>query len=181
MPDPRAPVLAGAALVAQLQLQQRMVAGLSTTFDAVNYLERLTAALAARAKDAEGKTGAVEIGAAIKAINVVVTTLETGPAGLGPAHRDLGRRLNDQVVGDEQPTPSIVAGVDAPCVASIDAAIVGLRTLQSSTIAPLDALLAKTGLASAARAGAAAERVCREVAAASADVEGSRRLAENPT
>jgi photosystem II stability/assembly factor-like uncharacterized protein len=145
VPDPRVPA-SQAALVAQFQLQQRMVAGLSTTYDAVNYLERLTAALAARAKDADGKPGAAEIAAAIKALNAAATTLETGPDGFGPAHRDLGRRLNDQVVGDEPPTPGIIAGVDAPC-RSIDAAIAVLRTLQSSTVAPLDAMLAKAGLA----------------------------------
>ncbi|HEY6356919.1 MAG TPA: hypothetical protein VIX35_01665, partial [Vicinamibacterales bacterium] len=54
--------------------------------------------------------------------------------------------MNDQVVGDAQPDPSIIAGVDAPCQ-SIDAAIGGLRTLQTSTIVPLNALLAKAGLA----------------------------------
>ena len=134
-----------AALVAQFQLQQRMVAGLSSTFDGVTYLDRLTAALAARAKDAEGKSGAAEIVAAIKILTTTVATLETGPDGLGIAHRDLGRRLNDQVVGDEQPTQSIIAGVDAPC-RSIDTTLTSLRTLQSSTIAPLDAMLAKASL-----------------------------------
>jgi hypothetical protein len=145
VPDPRVPV-SQAALVAQLQLQQRMVAGLSTTYDAVNYLEGLTTALAGRVKDAAGKPGAAEIAAAIKGLTATVTTLETGPNGFGTAHRDLGRRLNDQVVGDQQPPPNIVAGVEAPCQ-SIDAALGSLRTLQSSTIAPLNAMLANAGLA----------------------------------
>ena len=145
VPDPRVSA-SQAALVAQFQLQQRMVAGLSTTHDGVNYLDRLTAALAARAKEAEGKSGAAEIVAAIKSLTTTVSTLETGPDGLGTAHRDLGRRLNDQTVGDQQPTQSIIAGVDAPC-RSIDTTLAALRTLQTSTIAPLDAMLAKAGLA----------------------------------
>jgi hypothetical protein len=145
VPDPRVPV-PQAALVAQLQLQQRMVAGLSTTYDGVNYLDRLVAALAARAKDADGKSGAPEIVAAIKTLTAAVAPLETGPDGLGTAHRDLGRRLNDQTVGDQQPTQSIIAGVDAPC-RSIDTTLAALRALRTSSIAPLDAMLAKAGLA----------------------------------
>jgi photosystem II stability/assembly factor-like uncharacterized protein len=144
-PDPRVAV-SQAALVAQFQLQQRMVAGLATTHDGVNYLDGLAAALAARTKDVDGKPGAAGIVSAIKAIDAAITPLNSGPAGFGPAHRDLGRRLNDQVVGDQQPTPSIVAGVDAPCKA-IDAALGEVRTLQASKIAPLNALLAKAGLA----------------------------------
>jgi hypothetical protein len=38
--------------------------------------------------------------------------------------------LYDQLVGDLEPTPSIVAGVDAPCRA-IDAALDRLRDLQA--------------------------------------------------
>jgi hypothetical protein len=143
--DPRVPV-SQAALVAQSQLQQRMVAGLTTTFEGVNYLERLIAALAARTKEADGKAGAAEIASAVKSLTAAATALETGPDGLGPAHRDLGRRLNDQVVGDQMPTASIVAGVDAPC-RSIDAALVALRTMHTSSVAPLDAKLAAVGLA----------------------------------
>jgi hypothetical protein len=144
-PDPRVAV-SQAALVAQFQLQQRMVAGLATTHDGVKYLDGLAAALAARTKDVDGKPGAADIVSAIKAIDAAITPLNSGPAGFGPAHRDLGRRLNDQVVGDQQPTPSIVAGVDAPCKA-IDAALGEVRTLQASKIAPLNALLATVGLA----------------------------------
>jgi hypothetical protein len=145
VPDPRVPV-SQAGLVAQFQLQQRMVSGLATTHDAVNYLDLLAAALAARTKDVDGKPGAPDIVSAIKALDAAITPLNSGPAGFGPAHRDLGRRLNDQVVGDQQPTPSIVTGVDAPCRA-IDAALGEVRTLQTSKIGPLNAMLATAGLA----------------------------------
>jgi len=145
VPDPRVPV-SQAALVAQVQLQRRMVAGLTTTYDAVRYLESLAAALADRAKSAEGKPGAAEIGAAIPKLTAAATALDTGPDGFGIPHRDLGRRLNDQVVGDQAPTPNIVEGVDAPCRA-IDAASRSLQVLQTSQIAPLNAMLTKAGLA----------------------------------
>jgi hypothetical protein len=96
--DPRVPVSA-AALNEQFQLQQRMVAGLKATFDAFNFIQQL------RTPDA----GLAPIA-----------------ARLGTAHRDLGRRLNDMLVGDVQPTASVIAGVDGPCRA-IDAAITDLR------------------------------------------------------
>jgi hypothetical protein len=145
VPDPRVPV-SQAALVAQFQLQQRMVAGLTTTYNGVRYLESVEAALAERAKSAEGKPGAAEIQSAIQKLTAAATALETGPEGYGPAHRDLGRRLNDQVVGDQQPTPNIVTGVDAPCRA-IDATSRAVEALRTSQIAPLDAMLTKAGLA----------------------------------
>jgi photosystem II stability/assembly factor-like uncharacterized protein len=145
VPDPRVPV-SQAALVAQFQLQQRMVAGLGTTYEAVNYLDALTAAIANRKTAAAGTAGAAEITAAIRAVEAAIMPLESGPSGFGPAHRDLGRRINDQVVGDQPPTASIIAGGDAPCHA-IDASIAQLRSLQASQIAPLNALLSKAGLA----------------------------------
>jgi hypothetical protein len=145
VPDPRVPVTQP-ALVAQLQLQRRMVAGLATTYDAVRYIESLTTALAERAKGAEGKPGAAEIAAAIQKLTPALTALDTGGDGFGTAHRDLGRRLNDQVVGDQQPTASIVAGVDAPC-RLIDASSRLLEGLQTSQVAPLNAMLTKAGLA----------------------------------
>jgi hypothetical protein len=100
--DPRVPVSA-AALNEQFQLQQRMVAGLKATFDAFNYIQELRTSNPAM--DSE---------------------LAPIQASLGTAHRDLGRRINDMLVGDVQPTASVIAGVDVPCRA-IDTAIANLR------------------------------------------------------
>ena len=66
----------------------------------------------------------------------------TGPAGFGIAHRDLARRLNDQLVADMEPTSSVVAGVDGPCRA-IDAALETLRRLQAANLSALNAMLAR--------------------------------------
>jgi photosystem II stability/assembly factor-like uncharacterized protein len=100
--DPRVPVSA-TALNAQFQLQQRMVAGLKTTFDAFNYIQ-------------QARAGNPTLDAELAPI----------AASLGTAHRDLGRRLNDMLVGDVLPTASVIAGVDGPCRV-IDAAIGNLR------------------------------------------------------
>ena len=114
--DPRVTVTP-AALTAQFKLQQRMVAGLGATYQAMTYIQKVRAALA-------------QAGEAGQKIDAALTPLATGPAGFGIAHRDLGRRLNDMLVADMEPTASIVAGVDVPC-ANIDAANAELRKVQT--------------------------------------------------
>jgi len=111
VPDPRVPATP-AALAAQFRLQQRMVAGIAATYDAFNFIQQLRG---------QGSVPAIE---------AALADIASGPAGLGTAHRDLARRLNDQLVGDLEPTASIVAAVDAPCRA-IDAALDRLRELQA--------------------------------------------------
>jgi len=135
-----------AALAAQFQLQQRMVAGITATYQALTYVQRLRDALAATTKAAASGPSAAEVRAGAQAIDAALASLEGGPAGLGVGHRDLGRRLNDQLVGDVEPTPSVIAGVDVPCEA-IDTALDGLRRLESTTIAELNTTLARAGLA----------------------------------
>jgi len=132
--DPRVQV-PQAALEAQFQLQQRMAAGVAATFHAFNYLEQLRNAL---------KDGAAS--PAAKALDDALVPLINGPVGVGVAHRDLSRRLNDQLVGDAEPTPSVVAGVDGPCK-NIDAVLDALRKLQAASIAEVNAARARGGLA----------------------------------
>ena len=115
--DPRVNVSAS-ALAAQFTLQRRMVAGIAATYHAFNYVDELRKALASRTD------------AASRALEASLAPLANGPAGFGIAHRDLSRRLNDQLPADVEPTPSVVAGVDGPC-AAIDAALDGLRKLQA--------------------------------------------------
>jgi photosystem II stability/assembly factor-like uncharacterized protein len=133
--DPRVPISA-AALAQQFQLQQRMVAGIAATYDAFNYIQQLRTTLAALA-DAD-----TQIASAAKALDTALGPLANGPTGLGAAHRDLGRRLNDQLIDDMQPTPSVIAGVDAPCRA-VDSALDNLRRLQQANIQELNVLLAR--------------------------------------
>jgi hypothetical protein len=142
--DPRV-MIPPAALAAQFRLQQRMVAGLGATFHGVNYLQALGSALTARKKEAAGTAAAAQVTPAAQALETALAPLSSGPASFGIAHRDLGRRLNDMLVADFEPTPSVVAGVDGPCEA-IDRAIVEVRRLQNSTLAELNTTLSRAGL-----------------------------------
>ena len=111
VPDPRVPVTP-AGLTAQFRLQQRMVAGISATYRAFTFIQQIRS------------------DPAVQPIDAALNEIASGPAGLGTAHRDLARRLNDQLVGDLEPTPSISTAVDASC-AAIDAALARLRDLQT--------------------------------------------------
>jgi photosystem II stability/assembly factor-like uncharacterized protein len=143
--DPRV-AISDADLRAQFRLQQRMVAGLDVTFHAITYVQQVREALADRAKGAAGKTGAAQIATPTQALDGALAPLAASAGPLGIAHRDLGRRINDQLIGDAKPTASVIAGVDVPC-ASIDTALDTLRTLQVGQIAELDGLLKRSGLA----------------------------------
>jgi len=143
--DPRVPVSA-AALSEEFHLQHRMVAGIQATFDAFNYIQQLRAVLEARTAESANNTEAAQLTSAPKELDAAVARLADEPGALGAAHRDLGRRLNDTLIGDVQPTPSVIAGVNAPCRA-IDRTLDNLRRLQSTNVAQLNAILARANLA----------------------------------
>jgi hypothetical protein len=86
-------------------------------------------------------------GDAIRGIKDGWPAIRSSPeaSGFGIAHRDLGRRLNDMIVADFDPTPSVIAGVNGPCDA-IDTSLDGLRRLQTTSVAELNAMLARAGL-----------------------------------
>jgi hypothetical protein len=123
-----------------------MVAGIAATYHGVTYIRRVREALAAQLKESSGDAAAARIATAARALDTAIAPLETGPNGLGIAHRDLGRRLNDMLVADFEPTPSVIAGVDGPCQA-IDAALDELRTLQKTSVADVNAGLTASGRA----------------------------------
>ena len=143
--DPRV-TIAATALAAQFRLQQRMVAGIAATYHAVTYIQQLRGALSTRMTEGASNPAGAQVATAAKALDSALAPFETGPTGLGVAHRDLGRRLNDLLVGDVEPTPSVIAGVDRPCKA-IDSALDGLRRLETTSVAELNATLAGAGLA----------------------------------
>jgi photosystem II stability/assembly factor-like uncharacterized protein len=119
--DPRVDV-SQAALEAQFELQQRMVAGIATTYEAVHYVDSLNEAI--EKARAGGKTSA-DFDARAKSLAPL-----TGSSGVfGLAHRDLSRRLNDQLIADMAPTSNIIAGVDGPCKA-VDDALGTIRSMQ---------------------------------------------------
>jgi hypothetical protein len=130
--DPRVPVTP-AALDAQFRLQQRMVAGISATYGAVNYVQKVRTAIAKRLETTQS-----DAAAPLKTLDAALAPLDGSSGILGLAHRDLGRRLNDQLVADAQPTASVVAGVDAPC-AAIDKALDTLRRLDTKVLTEVTA------------------------------------------
>src|SRR5260221_7819085 len=119
-----------------------MVGGIGARYQSSNHIQGVRAALGARTTQANN----APIATAGQALDAALNQIASGPAGLGVAHRDLGRRLNDQLVGDVQPTASVVAGVDAPCRA-IDTALDGLRKLESTRVVELNTMLARAALA----------------------------------
>jgi photosystem II stability/assembly factor-like uncharacterized protein len=140
--DPRV-AIAPAVLADQFQLQQRMVAGIAATYRAFNGVQDLRTALAARVKPEAGASP--EIASTAKLLDADLAALLNGPGSFGMAHRDLGRRLNDQLVADMAVTPSVLAGVEGPCQ-SIDAALEALRQLQAGRVTEMNTLLARAGL-----------------------------------
>ena len=125
VPDPRVPATPG-ALAAQFRLQQRMVAGITATYHAVTHVQQVRTAIAKRLPDAPA-----DVAEKLKTLDAALVPLDGSSGVFGLAHRDLGRRLNDQLVADFQPPPSVITGVDAPC-AAIDKALETLRTLDTS-------------------------------------------------
>ncbi|HEX6463129.1 MAG TPA: hypothetical protein VFZ98_01695, partial [Vicinamibacterales bacterium] len=134
-----------ADLHAQFRLEQRMVAGLDATYHGITYVQQLRTALADRVKAAAGKPAAAQITSAAQALDGALAPLAASGGPLGIAHRDLGRRINDQLIADAKPTPSVIAGVDVPC-GSIDTALESLRKLQTTRVADLNAIIRRAGL-----------------------------------
>jgi photosystem II stability/assembly factor-like uncharacterized protein len=145
--DPRIAV-PQAALLAQLELQLRMMAGLRVSYDHFNQLLRLRAALATTVQQAVGTPSAAQLVAAAQSIDSAAVSLANstlGMGGFGPSNRDLARRLTDMEMGDVQPSPSVVAAVDTNC-RDLDTDLASLRRLQATNVAALNALLKQVNL-----------------------------------
>jgi photosystem II stability/assembly factor-like uncharacterized protein len=142
--DPRIKV-PDADLRAQFRLEQRMVAGLDLTYHAITYVQQLREALTDRTTAIAGKPLAAQVTSAAKALDAALAPLAASAGPLGIAHRDLGRRINDQLIADAKPTASVIAGVDVPC-ASIDTALDTVRKLQATSIGDLNAKVRRAGL-----------------------------------
>jgi photosystem II stability/assembly factor-like uncharacterized protein len=140
-PDPRVHVPA-AALAAQFRLQQRMVAGLTASYDGFNYVAALRSALDSLPARTQSAAAREQVAAAARALDTSLARIAT--TGFGIVHRDLGRRYSDQFIADAMPTPSVIAGVDGPC-RQLDATLDRLRKLLGSSIAELNGMLARSG------------------------------------
>jgi hypothetical protein len=142
--DPRIKV-PDADLRAQLRLEQRMVAGLGVTYHAITYMQQVRNALTDRTKAIAGKPLAPQFTKAAQTLDAALAPLAASAGPLGIAHRDLGRRINDQLIADAKPTESVIAGVDVPC-ASIDTALDTVRKLQATSLADLNGMIRRAGL-----------------------------------
>jgi hypothetical protein len=138
VPDPRVHVPA-AALAAQFRLQQRMVAGLTASYEGFNYVTALHAAI----DSLSNRASAAQLPhpTSMRTLDSALVRLAT--TGFGIVHRDLGRRYSDQFIADAAPTPSIVAGVDGPC-RQLDATLDSLRKLGTS-IGELNGSITRSG------------------------------------
>ena len=136
--DPRVGV-PQAALAAQLQLMQRMVAGLASSNEGFTHLQQLHAALAARL------AGTDEITVVARSLDSMAVALSTGPRGFGPSNRDLARRLTDMEYGDVNPTQSVIDAAETNC-RDIEAALTAVRALTSGAMTRLNALLTRAQL-----------------------------------
>jgi hypothetical protein len=133
--DPRVPI-SRAALLAQTRLEDRMVRGLTVSFEQFNRIDALRTALATVA----GSDQLVSAARALDERAAALASSPTGESGFGPANRDLVRHLDDMEFGDIAPTPSDAAAVEASCH-QIDTALAGLRQLEKQ-VPPLNTRLA---------------------------------------
>jgi photosystem II stability/assembly factor-like uncharacterized protein len=133
VPDPRVHTPA-TALAAQLSLQQRMVAGLTVSYEGFNYVTELRRMLDSLANRPASGSNREQVASLARSLDS--TLARVAATGFGVVHRDLGRRYSDQFIADAMPTPSVVAGVDGPCK-QLDATLDALRRLQASSIAEL--------------------------------------------
>ena len=143
VPDPRVKVPA-TALAAQFRLQERMVAGLTASYEAVNYVTRLRDVLDSVVYRSTSLAGGARIAGQARALDSALAIIAN--TGFGIVHRDLGRRYSDQFIADAMPTASVIAGVDAPC-AMLDTNLDALRKLEDSRIAGLNVDLRRAGVA----------------------------------
>lgn len=142
VPDPRVKIPA-AALAAQFRLQQRMVAGLTASYEGFNYVMAVRGALDSLTARSRGMKDGERIASEARTLDSALARIAS--AGFGIVHRDLGRRYSDQFIADAMPTASVITGVNAPC-ALLDSNLESLRKLQGSRFADMNAALAQIGL-----------------------------------
>jgi len=110
------------------------------SYEGFNYIQQLRTALAPLTDPTKTVAGAEQLAAAARSLDAALAPLAS--AGFGIVHRDLGRRYSDQFISDAMPSPSVIAGVDAPCK-QLDTTLDGLRKLQATSVAELNGLLSR--------------------------------------
>lgn len=142
--DPRSPATQ-ADLTAQLALEQRVMAGLTATYDTYYQIDRVRKALATLPAQNDGNAALAQ---AAEALDKQLAPLAagTGNSGFGVANRDLARRLQDLEFGDYDPTSSDINAVEASC-GQITQAAAALRQIQTDAVPKVNQLLTAAGQA----------------------------------
>jgi len=143
--DPRV-TISQQDLDAQLAAERRITAGMAASYRGVMQIDSIRARLAADTVRAAGTSVAAELLPAARALDQKLEAIANGStAAFGVANRDLARHLEDADFGDLRPTPSDLAAIETNC-GQIDAAVAALKTLQSTDIPRVNALLSRAHL-----------------------------------
>jgi photosystem II stability/assembly factor-like uncharacterized protein len=134
------------ALEAQLEFEQRMMAGMTVSYDSFQQIDQLLATLAADEAKVKGKPDAAKVIAAADAVKKKVSELANGRVhSFGLANRDLARHLEDMEFGDLRPTASDLAAGEADCK-DIDTALASFAQLREKDLPALNGELAQAHL-----------------------------------
>ncbi|HEY5086210.1 MAG TPA: hypothetical protein VII66_02515 [Gemmatimonadaceae bacterium] len=142
--DPRVSV-PQADLVAQLQSERKMTAGMAVSYDAFYQVDRMRKLLALDEGHTTGSAASADVSAAAQALDKRLAVIADG--GFGAANRDLARHLEDADFGDMLPTPSDLAATEASC-RQLASAVTEFRELQTTSAPRLNAMLVRARLAS---------------------------------
>jgi len=130
-------------LVAQLESERRMTAGMNASYAAFYQIDRMRKALAAAEASPSGKAMSAAAVAAAHALDRQLAVL--ADSGFGVANRDLARQLEDADFGDMLPTISNLNATAASC-RILDAALTEFRRVQSTATPKMNALLTQQHL-----------------------------------
>jgi photosystem II stability/assembly factor-like uncharacterized protein len=142
--DPRVHV-PQADLVAQLQSERRMTAGMGVSYAAFYQIDSMRKVLRDNQAYVAGRPTASSIVAAASTLDKQLAGL--ADRGVGMANRDLARHLEDADFGDMPPTVSNLDATEANC-RELDAAMTELHRLLTTSVPQLNSMLAKANLTS---------------------------------
>jgi hypothetical protein len=133
--------------VSQLQLEQRMMAGIRASYEGFNLVERLRAVVVADEAAARGRPQQdAQLVAALGGLVAHAAALADAPdSGFGSANRDLVRQLEAMELGDLEPTASDLAAAEGAC-RQIEVARAALQRLEESAVKEVNGMLVKAQL-----------------------------------
>lgn len=131
-------------LVAQLQSEQQMAAGMAASYTSFYDVDSLRKQLATDEQRASGSAVAAQITSAAQELDRQLATV--ADSSFGVVNRDLARHLEDADFGDLLPTKSDLAAITASCK-KLDGALAELHRLRTTAIQQFNATLTQAHLA----------------------------------